>query len=275
MRVEALADAVLGMNDASGVLNGRGILVTRPAHQADALCALIEAAGGSPLRFPVLEIRPAVDAPSVQAGLARLADYDLAIFVSANAVQHTLTALAPRAWPGRVEIAAVGAATARALESRGLRVAHCPGAGFTSEALLALPAFRDMTGRRVLILRGDGGREHLRDSLIARGARVDYLEVYRRVQAQADPAPLLGRWRAGSVAAVLVASTDSLEKLAAIVGTLGLGLLRATPLIVGNARTRDRARALGLDGVVAVATDATDAAMVEALCAHFAAARRQ
>lgn len=261
--------------DTQGVLAGRGILVTRPAHQAEGLCAQIEAAGGRAWRFPVLEIRPAADARALQAGLARLAEYDLAVFVSANAVQHTLAALAPRPWPAGVAIAAVGAATARVLEGRGLRVTHCPEAGFTSEALLALPALQDMRGRRVLILRGDGGREQLRDSLVARGAQVDYLEVYRRAQAPTDPAPLLEQWRSGAVAAVLVASTDSLEKLAAIIGTLGLPLLRATPLVVANARARERARALGLDGTVLVAADATDAAMVAALCAHFGAAHKR
>lgn len=258
------------VNEAERALAGRGILVTRPAHQAATLCGLIETAGGRAVPFPVLEIRPATDALAVQAGLARLADYDLAIFISANAVQYTLGALAPRSWPAGVEIAAVGAATARALESRGLAVAYCPTAGFTSEALLELPELLHLAGRRVLILRGDGGREYLRDALLARGAQVDYLEVYRCVQPETDPAALLGQWQAGTIDAVLVASTDSLEKLVAIIGTLGLALLRATPLIVGNARTRERARELGLDGAVAVAADATDAAMVEALCAHFA-----
>jgi uroporphyrinogen-III synthase len=78
--------------DMQGALGGRGILVTRPAHQAEPLCGLIEAAGGRALRFPVMEIRPAADQPAVQADLARLAGYDLAIFVSANAVQYTLEA---------------------------------------------------------------------------------------------------------------------------------------------------------------------------------------
>lgn len=263
------------MNDtAPCALNGRGILVTRPAHQADALCALIEAAGGRPLRLPVLEIQPAADQDAVRAGLARLGDYDLAIFVSANAVHFALAALAPRPWPAQVAIAAVGAATARALQQRGLAVAHCPERDYTSEALLALPELQRMQGRRVLILRGDGGREQLRETLAARGAQVDYLEVYRRVRPDADPAPWLARLSAGEIAAVLITSSESLRSLLAIVGTLGLELLRRTPLIVGNARTRELARELGLDGAVTVAADATDAAMVAALCAHFAAQRQ-
>lgn len=255
------------------VLKGRGILVTRPAHQAEALCALIEEAGGVPLRLPALEILPPADPAEVQVGLARLGEYDLAIFVSANAVRFTLAALVPRSWPQSVEIAAVGAATARALQERGLTVAHCPEHEFTSEALLALPDLQRMQGKRVLILRGDGGRGHLRETLTARGAQVDYLEVYRRARPDTDPAPWLARLAAGEIAAVLITSNESLRSLLAIVGTLGLEQLRATPLIVGNARTRELARELGIDGAVTVAADATDAAMVAALCAQFAAAQ--
>lgn len=257
----------------AGVLHGRGILVTRPAHQADALCALIEAAGGRAVRFPVLEIRAAADVAGVQAGLARLDGYHLAIFVSANAVQYTLDALMSRCWPPDVEIAAVGAATASALQRHGLHVTYCPAQGFTSEALLALPGLQQMTGKRVLILRGNGGRDLLRAALAARGAQVEYLEVYRRVQPDIDPTPWLARLAAGDIAAVLITSNESLRKLLAIIGTLGVAQLRATPLIVGNVRTRELARELGVESPVAVAADAGDAAMVAALCAYFAAAQ--
>ena len=252
------------------VLSGRGILVTRPAHQADALCALIETAGGRAVRFPVMDIRPAADPDVVQAGIARLGEYDLAIFVSANAVNHTLDALAPRIWPSTVKIAAIGAATDRALAARGLHVDVAPKQDFTSEALLALPEFQTVRNQRILILRGTGGRETLRDTLNVRGAQVDYLEVYRRDTAKTDPSALLEHWRAGAIDAVLIASTESLQKLLAIIGTLGLELLGATTLIVGNARTRQLARELGLGGTVVVAADATDAAMLDALCAYFA-----
>ncbi len=262
-----------GPNPIQGALAGHGILVTRPAHQAEGLCSLIEAAGGRAWRFPVLEIQPVQDSAHLREALGRLSDYDIAIFVSANAVQHTLAALAPQPWPTAVRIAVVGAATARAVREQGLAVAICPDSAFNSEALLAVPELQQVQGRRILILRGDGGREHLREALLARGAQVDYLEVYRRVQTDIDPSELIARWQAGEIHAVTVSSNESLQKLHTIIGTLGAELLGNTTLVVASERTRELARSLGLSGPVVVAGDATDAAMADALERHFSAAK--
>lgn len=252
-------------------LAGRGILVTRPAVQAEALCGLIEAAGGVPIRFPVLAIEAVEVTATLRAELARLDQYDLAIFISANAVHCTLDALTQQAWPARVPIAVVGQATARAAHARGLSVALCPHADFSSAGLLALPDLQQVQGKRILILRGSGGREHLREQLQARGAQVTYLEVYRRVRPDSDPSALLTRWQAGEVDAVLLASNESLQNLQAMIGTLGQDLLRKSTLIVASARTEQCARELGLRGVIRVAQDATDHAMLAALRAQFSA----
>lgn len=250
-------------------LTGRGILVTRPAHQAEPLCQLLEAAGAHALRFPVLTIQPMQNHQTLQAQLARLSDYAMAIFISANAVEQAVALFPVQSWPAQVKIAAIGSATARTLATLGLSVASSPAAGFTSEALLALPEFQQLLGQRILILRGEGGREHLRDTLIARGAQVDYLEVYRRVRADTDPAPLITQWQAGAVDAVLLTSAESLHQLRAIVGTLGQQLLRSTCLVVANERIRELAQSLSHAGPVVIAANATDAAMLDALRRHF------
>ncbi|MBU1190909.1 MAG: uroporphyrinogen-III synthase [Gammaproteobacteria bacterium] len=256
-------------SDLQSALRGRGIVVTRPAHQAEALCQLLEAAGACALRFPVIEIQPAKNPSALQVQLQRLSAYDTAIFISANAVEQTFALLPPQNWPAQVKIAAVGSATARRLEEHGLVVTSCPASGFSSEALLALPEFQQLQGRRILILRGEGGREQLRDALVARGAQVDYLELYRRVTASSDPAPLLTQWQAGAIDAVLLTSAEGLRSLQAIIGTLGMQLLRSTCMVVAHARIRDLAKSLGHSGAVVVAADATDAAMLEALRQHF------
>jgi len=76
---------------------------------------------------------------------------------------------------------------------------------------------------------------------VARGAQVDYLELYRRVTASSDPAPLLTQWQAGAIDAVLLTSAEGLRSLQAIIGTLGMQLLRSTCMVVAHARIRDLA----------------------------------
>ena len=255
--------------DLQTVLNGRGIVVTRPAHQAEPLCQLLEEAGARPLRFPVLAILPVQDIQKVQAHLARLTEYDTAIFISANAVEQTLALLPSKDWPAQVQIAAIGSATTRKLVSQGLTVAISPTSDFTSEALLALPELQQLQGRCILILRGENGREHLRENLMARGAQVDYLDVYRRVRADTDPQSLLKQWQNGAIDAVMLTSAESLHQLQAIIGTLGQQLFRTTTLMVAHERIRELAQSQGHSGTVVIAADATDNAMLAALRQHF------
>jgi uroporphyrinogen-III synthase len=152
-----------------GRLDGIGVLVTRPAHQAEGLCALIEARGGRAIRFPTLEIREPSD-PALAEALLRTADsFDVLLFVSANAVDRAAAHL-PKG--PRAAIGAVGEATARALRTHGLEPSILPAGQWDSEGLLAAPALAEVHGRRVLIVRGEGGRPLLGEQLAARGAEV-------------------------------------------------------------------------------------------------------
>ena len=247
-------------------LHGAGVLVTRPARQAEPLCRAIEAAGGRPIRFPVLEIRDPPDAAAAHALLADAAQFDLLLFVSANAVERATPWL-----PVRVDakIAAVGEATARALEAAGLAPSLVPAGRFDSEGLLALPALQAVAGWRVLIVRGTGGRTLLADTLAARGATVRHAEVYRRALPDVDPAPLLRDWER-RVHLVVATSNDVLDNLLALLGEAGACKALATPLVVVSERMATHARSAGF-GCVVVADGAGDAAIVDALadaCAH-------
>jgi uroporphyrinogen-III synthase len=237
-------------------LAGRGVLVTRPAGLAAPLAARIEQAGGRPIVFPAVEI---VDLPRPRA-LERLAEFDLAIFVSPTAVERAL-AMADR-WPRPLAVAAVGEGTRRALERAGLRGVIAPREGADSEALLALPELARFSGKRVLIVRGAGGRDLLARSLAERGCRVELAECYRRAP-PADAAPLLAAWRAGQVQALTVFSRQALDNLAAL---LGGARLHEAPLFVSHARIAEHAARLGLQAIVA---GPGDDAMVERLVAYF------
>ncbi|MGD8559632.1 MAG: uroporphyrinogen-III synthase, partial [Gammaproteobacteria bacterium] len=135
---------------------GATVVVTRPAHQADGLCQLVEQHGGTALRFPVLDITGPDDEASVVAMIQRLAEFDMAIFISPNAVQWGMKLAG--ALPPALKIAAVGKGSARELMQRGIEPDIFPSQQFNSEALLAMDAMRDVTDQRIVIFRGVGGR---------------------------------------------------------------------------------------------------------------------
>ena len=244
-------------------LSGRTVLVTRPAHQAAALVRTIQSAGGEAFVFPALEIE-AVPVPDLSAALARLAVADIVIFISPNAAQFGMAAI--RVLPAAIRIFAVGPGTARALQMQGVGGVVTPD-GQDSEALLALPQLQDVKDKRVVIVRGVGGRPLLAESLAARGAAVHYLECYRRVRPTADAAPLRARWQAGGIDAVTVTSAETLHNLAALLGESGAPLLAATPLFAPHEKIAEAARRFGIARVIA--TPGGDAGLVEGLINWF------
>lgn len=252
-------------------LAGRGIVITRPDRQAAGLAALIDAAGGHALRYPTIEIEPLRTA-RLDALLARLADYDVLVFISRNAVEQGLAriresgmALAPV--PGRPVVAAIGAGTRRALETEGFATVIAPEGPADSEALLAEPALANVSGKRIAVFRGEGGRETLAAGLRARGATVDYAECYRRRAPALDPQPLVAQWLRGEVHAVTVSSGEGLANLAARLGEAARTLLVALPVFVPHPRVAEQARALGVADVVV--SGAADEDVLAALVAYF------
>jgi len=233
---------------------GRGVLVTRPRELAQPLAELIERHGARAIAFPAIEIEP-LPAP---AALARLREFDLVIFVSPSAVRAA--GELPRGLPA----AAVGAGTARELEKAGVRQIVVPASGADSEALLAAPQLQRLRGKRVLIVRGAGGRALLGDTLAARGATLEYAECYRRRRPDIDPAPILSAWKGGGLDAVTASSAEVLDNLIAL---LGAELVARVPLFVPHARIADHARGRGVQEIV-VAGSADDA-MIERLVAYF------
>lgn len=250
----------------TGVLAGRTVLVTRPAHQSAALVQAIEAAGGHAYAFPALAIE-AVPVADLSAALAQLRAADRVIFISPNAVQFGMAAIrSAGGLPAAAEVYAVGPGTARALQAHGVNGVVIP-PGQDTEALLALPQLQQLAGRRAVIVRGVGGRALLAGTLAARGAQVHFLECYRRLRPQADAAPLLACWQAGGIDAVTVASAETLHNLAAMLGEAGASLLRHTPLFAPHEKIADAARQFGV--AHAVATAGGDTGLVAGLLNWF------
>jgi uroporphyrinogen-III synthase len=249
-------------------LAGRRIVVTRPRDQAVELAAAIRAAGGEPIVFPLLEIVPLPEVPELRAAAVVLADYAFVVFISPNAVAYALPELARGGWPAATRAVAIGPGGTRALAAAGVGGALMPaGLRFDSEALLAQPelAPEQVAGRKVLIVRGDGGRELLADTLRARGAAVDCVACYRRQPPAQGAALLLAAWREG-IDAFTVSSSEALGHLVDLLDPVARARLRVTPIFVPHARIADTARRAGLERVEQTA--ANDAGMVAGLCAY-------
>lgn len=256
----------------SGALADRRIVVTRPAGQAETLADLIRVAGGAPIVFPVIEIRDVADVKPLATLIDRLDEFDFAVFISANAVAKAMNLVqSRRAWPDRVRVATIGKGSEKALKRFGFADIVAPTGRFDSEALLELAPLADVAGKRVVIFRGDGGRELLGDTLVARGASVEYAECYRRVRPDVDVAPLLKLWARGELDAVTVTSSEGLHNLYDMVGKLGQQWLRRTPTFAPHARIAANARALGLERVVE--TGPGDEGLIEGLKVFFGKVR--
>ena len=244
-------------------LDGVTIVVTRPAAQASRFLELARVAGATCIPYPTLQIdRIALD-DATRAHLQSRA-WDWAIFTSANAVESALEQCPA---PLAAQHAAVGRATARALERHGVKVDGRPESA-NSEGLLELPEFAELAGRGVLLVKGRGGRELLRDALRARGAEVLELEVYRRsvtAPTAAAAAQLHDALACASPLVVVVTSAEVLQSLLEHVAGDDETRLRSRTLLVPGPRVAAAGVRLGWTGPVVAAATAEDEAMLAAL----------
>jgi len=250
----------------SRTLRGAGIVITRPARQAAGLVREIAALGGHPLVFPAIVILPPENAAALRDVQWHLERYDIAVFVSANAVEYGVED--PGRWPARLLTLAPGPGTAAALAAVGIHNVRIPATTMDSEGLLALPELETVAGKRVVIFRGDTGRELLKSALEARGGVVTQVECYRRERPKSGAAGLMEAWREKRIDAVTLTSSEGLDNLWAILDTEGRRYLAATPAFVPHARIAERAQALGLREPIETAP--TDAGLIASLLEYFA-----
>ncbi|MGH6624278.1 MAG: uroporphyrinogen-III synthase, partial [Burkholderiaceae bacterium] len=167
------------------------VVVTRPAPSGPALCELLQGNGWRAVWLPAFTLGPAPDPARVAQTLSRLTDFDLAVFVSSNAVRAVSGAFR-QVWPVAVAIGVVGDATLRAVSSElpgaaaATLIAPASESDEGSEGLWAAWVARGVTARRVLILRAQSGREWLAETFAAAGSAVESLAVYRREFAKLD-----------------------------------------------------------------------------------------
>ncbi|MFC3025215.1 uroporphyrinogen-III synthase [Vibrio zhugei] len=184
------------------------VLVTRPLASGEELCQLLTECGIEAHHYPLIDILPGRERADLSEALAAS---DIIIAVSQYAVSFASDALIEQqaSWPQDCRYFAVGQKTAQCLSKACGQPVHFPQKS-DSEHLVALPEMSDLTGKQITILRGNGGRDVIYDTLVAQGAKVSYKEMYQRI---ARPTPIqqcLAQWQAMGINTIIITSKQQL-----------------------------------------------------------------
>jgi len=222
---------------------------SRPKKQ-DSLLARLEALGATCHNYPVIKIEVAgVDDVLIKQQVMRFSDYDKAIVISQHAAQLAGWWL-DRYWPMLpvgIDYYAVGPTSAQPLRDQNVS-ATAPQSGYSSEALLALPALNAVQGEKIIIFRGGRGRDLLEQTLKERGANVDCCELYSRVVDSLHREAIAELLQAESPL-VLIYSGQVLDALLAVVPEAHLVKLKKLPIVVPSERVANLARNKGFGSV--------------------------
>ncbi|CAB9542513.1 Uroporphyrinogen-III synthase (EC [Bathymodiolus brooksi thiotrophic gill symbiont] len=236
------------------------ILLTRTLSQVQSLQTLLSEQGYQPVLFPTLEIKSLNNKPLK-------ANYDALIFISANAVEYGLKTLKMLDYQS-TKVFAVGATTAKKLEEQGIQVDAFPAQKASSEALLAMSELQALHHQSVLIFRGEGGRETLKEGL-SKNNEVEYIEVYRRVPCNITPLhrDSLLKFLQSNQGIITATSVENLSALVFIVKQIdkeALNLIKRYPLVVLSERIKVFAQSIGFNQIK-VAIKTCDEGLLEAI----------
>ncbi len=250
------------MTAAGESLKGLSVLVTRPERQSANLCREVEQRAGSALCLPLLEIQRAEMNGSLSNLLGQVDQFDMVIFVSPNAARHGIELLESigKTLAYHTVVAAVGKTTALCLNGLGVEQVVFPPADSNSEELLKCPVMQRVAGKRIVIFRGQDGRELLGDSLMSRGAVLDYAAVYRRVHGRVDQG-LLSEWMHSERPVLILTSADAMKSLIEQITDEDLQLVFSIPVVVLSVRLKEVCRAAGWRARIAVSKSAEDASL--------------
>jgi uroporphyrinogen III methyltransferase/synthase len=244
-------------------LSAKRILVTRPRAQAGAFIDQLTALGAIPVIFPTIILAPPEDHTTLDRAIHNLSAYQWLIFTSANGVAaffQRLEALGKsNAEFSRTKIAAIGPATARALQEFGLHADFVPDE-HVAEAVAA--GIGDVSGQNILLPRADIARKALAEELSRRGAHPQDIAVYRTLPYHPGPDEILALEQGIDVATFTSSST--LQCFLDLLGKRGLEILTGAVLACIGPITAETARAHGLR-VDVVAGEYTTGGLIRAL----------
>ncbi len=254
----------MNMND--GVqAPGLTCLVTRPAHQTQQLNDMLEQTGFGIINFPTIQINASPATPFLENLKDELGHYDIALFVSRNAVDFSFKYLPSTGLPDSLQLGVIGKGTWMALKNQGVESHIIPTDSYNSEGLLASAVLQQVNGKRILIFRGQQGRNLLGDTLRERGASVDYQEVYRRVLPEYAKGTL-GRLTQPYFPDIAVfTSAEGLLNCFQLVDKSMAEKLCSIPWLLISERMRETARNLGHNADIIIAISASDEGILQAI----------
>ena len=227
------------------------MLITRPTILASRIAKQLAVLGATPFVFPTILIEPSVDREQLKTKLASLLGVYAVIFVSPSAVEITL--VDGIKLPYSIKVFAPGLGTAEELNLHGVDNVLTPLRNFDSEGLLQLTDLQavHVNGRRILIFRGNGGRELLREELAQRGAQVEVITTYHRCIPTTPPTRLLELLTEKKVTAISIMSSSAVINLVAQVPALDRKhILFSLPVYASHKRIKAAAEALGFLSVI-------------------------
>jgi len=239
-------------------LKDKWMVITRPVHQAESFQLKLEGVGANTILFPLIEIAPPDDLVLVKKQLGDLQNYDLVIFVSANAVKQTFKYIDPTQL-ALLTVATTGKKTASALESAGVETDFFPTEIFNSEALLAIPDFKSFCeGKNIAIIRGEGGRDLLRDKLLQIANSVDFINTYQRICPQKNLDSLEKHAMQAELDIILLTSGTSVMNFFALVAAnKNSSWINDVTLLLGSPRMQKEIPE-SFQGTLAIAEDPSD-----------------
>ena len=245
-------------------LHGLRVLITRPALQAKDLAAQTQYYGGVAVHFPTLEIIAIKNTKKVLLGIKKLKEYDFVIFISPNSVFNiakSIQSIWPF-WPGNTKAFATGPGTASALKQCGLPGDLYPEKDFNGAGLLNLAALQDINQKKILIVKGEGGRYYLIKGLKNRGALIDNLNVYKRQLPKIDKIDIPNQ---ESIDIIICTSHSGLKNLVSLLYPYWQDILFKKQLLVISSRLADSAKKLGFVKPPLISDNAANTAILQTL----------
>ncbi|BDH47640.1 uroporphyrinogen-III synthase [Salmonella enterica subsp. enterica serovar Choleraesuis] len=243
------------------------ILVTRPSPAGEQLVSRLQRLGREAWSLPLIDFSPGRELPQLANKLAALRPGDIGLVLSQHAVEWAAATLGQQGniWPSEVQWFAIGRTTALAFHQASGLAVNYPRDREISEVLLQLPELQNITGKRALILRGNGGRELIGDTLSARGAQVEFCECYQRTPCPYDGREEGFRWSRRGIDTLVVTSGEMLQQLYDLIPAPWREewLLRCKLLVVSDRLAR-QGEALGWQDIL-IADNADNDALLRAL----------